>query len=217
LELFFSKVRRLGGCNNNPTCQQFISAYRKLIVHSDLQDVLRGNCMPLESVPILTASSSITKNTQVQTPSAVQLNSSLSRTHLMESDNFENGNIDEDSLPPISVLSSCSTKIVAYIAGFVVFRLQKSLHCEPCISALSAPNDIPDIYSLIRLKSRGNLVTPSQDVIDICLQCEKYFRTHVSINNHVLSNVHLHELSSAVLKDFMFRESFTSISEHMYV
>jgi len=40
LELFFGKVKRLGGCNNNPTARQFISAYRKLIVHGDLQDVM---------------------------------------------------------------------------------------------------------------------------------------------------------------------------------
>ena len=39
LELFFGKVRRLGGCNNNPTARQFVSAYRKLVVHADLEDV----------------------------------------------------------------------------------------------------------------------------------------------------------------------------------
>ena len=30
LELFFSKIRRLGGCNNNPSATQFISAYRSM-------------------------------------------------------------------------------------------------------------------------------------------------------------------------------------------
>ena len=54
---FFGKVRRICGCNNNPTARQFTSAFKKLVVRSDLQDVLRENCMPLEAVPILTATS----------------------------------------------------------------------------------------------------------------------------------------------------------------
>jgi hypothetical protein len=48
LELCFGKIRRLGGCNNNPSAKQFIASYRKLFVHNDMQDVIRGNCLPLE-------------------------------------------------------------------------------------------------------------------------------------------------------------------------
>lgn len=45
LELFFGKIRRLGGCINNPSAKQFIASYRKLSVHNDMQDVIRGNCL----------------------------------------------------------------------------------------------------------------------------------------------------------------------------
>jgi len=31
LELFFGCIRAQGGCNNNPTSKQFMSAYRKLV------------------------------------------------------------------------------------------------------------------------------------------------------------------------------------------
>lgn len=58
LELLFGKIRSLGGCNNNnPSARQFCAAYRKLLVHNEIQDVVRGNCMALQNVPILTVSS----------------------------------------------------------------------------------------------------------------------------------------------------------------
>ena len=60
LELFFSKIRSLGGCNNNPSARQFCAAYKKLLVYNDIQDVIRGNCMSLKCVPILTVSSTNT-------------------------------------------------------------------------------------------------------------------------------------------------------------
>jgi len=48
IELFFGKIRSLFGFNNNPSATQFCSAYRKLLVHNEIDDVLRGNCLPLE-------------------------------------------------------------------------------------------------------------------------------------------------------------------------
>jgi len=58
-ELFFGKIRSLFGFNNNPSATKFCSAYRKLLVHNETNDVLKGNCVPLERVPILTVSSVI--------------------------------------------------------------------------------------------------------------------------------------------------------------
>ena len=57
IELFFSKIRSMGGFNNNPSARQFLAAYKRVLTHCEIQEVTRGNCVPLESVPILTASS----------------------------------------------------------------------------------------------------------------------------------------------------------------
>ena len=43
LELFFGKIRQLGGSNNNLTARQFKSAYKKLLVKNDVQEVSGGN------------------------------------------------------------------------------------------------------------------------------------------------------------------------------
>ncbi|EFN68497.1 hypothetical protein EAG_00073, partial [Camponotus floridanus] len=38
LELFFGSIRSCGGYNNNPTCRQFISAYKKILIHAEIRE-----------------------------------------------------------------------------------------------------------------------------------------------------------------------------------
>ncbi|XP_029047078.2 THAP domain-containing protein 2-like isoform X1 [Osmia bicornis bicornis] len=52
-ELLFNNIRIHGGYNNNPTVKQFKSIFRNLIVHVEIKDTGTGNCIPLESIPIL--------------------------------------------------------------------------------------------------------------------------------------------------------------------
>ena len=213
LELFFSKIRRLGGFNNNPSATQFISAYRKLVVHSDLQDVLRGNCLPLETVPILTASSSYVTNIDSDPPSIAALNSCSTRSRIINLDSSAVTDNDYSFIPNASLLSACSEKIVAYIAGFVVFKLKTTLHCEKCIAALS-DESFKEIHLLIKMKSKGFLIFPSQEVIDVCLSCEKYFRQNVTLDL-CPSNTSLYKLSQSLLQSFVNKHCFASLSAHM--
>lgn len=177
LELLFGKIRSLGGCNNNPTARQFCAAYKKLLVRNEIQDVLRGNCLPLQTVPILNVSSSVICN---DTPSATSINESTSTSRMLDL-HKANCIVDHDYayIPDPAHVSACSEKIVAYIAGFVVFKLKKCLHCEKCILALSDCKDGNNYCSLIKSKSRGGLIIPSSDVIDVCITCEKFFRKYV--------------------------------------
>lgn len=214
LELFFSKIRRLGGCNNNPSARQFISAYRKLVVHNDLQDVLRGNCLPLESVPILTATSNFVSKLNADCPSVLSLNNSVTRARVIDPDYTATRDHDYTFVPNSALLSACSQKICAYIAGFVVFKLKGTLHCEKCVEALTATDYTP-ICSLIKLKSKGGLILPSQDVINVCLTCEKYFRRNVILTESKLPRLSVHEITQSVLKTFINKDCFSSLSEHM--
>ena len=215
LELFFAKIRRLGGCNNNPSARHFIAAYRKLVVHSDLQDVLRGNCLPLKCVPILTASSHFISNIDIdESPSVTALNTSVARSRIINPDDSALVDPDYTFIPNSALLSSCSEKIVAYIAGFVVFKLKNTLHCDKCIEALNEKNE-SNLCSLIKLKSKGGLIFPSEDVIDVCLTCEKFFRQNVSRSDMSLSKVTCHALTQSVLQTYVNKECFLSLSEHM--
>ena len=113
IELFFGKVRSMFGCNNNPTSRQFSSAFRKLLMHNEIQDVARGNCVPLETIPVLTASSSYKHicNEDMDVPSVSAINVSLEKKNLLE-------DFCTDHTYSVSTSSYQLEKIIAYIAGF---------------------------------------------------------------------------------------------------
>jgi len=216
LELFFSKIRRMGGCNNNPSARKFIAAYRKLVVHSDLQDVVRGNCLPLDVVPILTASSYLLSDVESEPPSVTQLNMTVTRSRIIDPDDCAVSDHDYTFIPTSSLLSSCSEKIVAYIAGFVVYKLKTALRCESCISALTDDASDRDVCRLIKLKSKGSLIFPSEDVINVCITCEKFFRRNVSLSNTALPrSASVHAITQSVLESFVNKDCFKSLRQHM--
>ena len=173
IELFFGQIRSMGGNNNNPTVKQFSAAYKKLLVQNNIMDVVKGNCLPLNSVPILTVGSNYGNNASVES-----INASLLRDKVSEDCDRDETNNSEDEyvyIPSNSHLTKCANHIVAYIAGFVVFSLKKCLHCEICIEALTLAN-ASNRHSLIKLKRKGRLINPSDGVIDICVICEKILR-----------------------------------------
>jgi len=51
---------------------------------------------------------------------------------------------------------------------FVVFKSKTSLRCETCVAVFSDESG-RDIHLLIKLNSKGFLIFPSHDVIEICL------------------------------------------------
>ena len=64
LELFFGSIRMALGANNNPSCQQFTSIFKKLMVKLEIRSA-RGNCQSQDTTELLTVSSSKPK---VQAP-----------------------------------------------------------------------------------------------------------------------------------------------------
>jgi len=105
--------------------------------------------------------------------SVTMLNSTVSRSRLVDPDETDTDHHhDYTFVPSKSLLSACSEKIVAYIVGFVVFKLKTTLYCETCIDALTDVDD-RQICSLIKMKTKGGLVFPSKDIVDVCLYCEQ--------------------------------------------
>ena len=160
---------------------QFSAAYKKILIHNDIQDVLRGNCLPLESVPILKYSSNISHEWN----SVEVRNASPPKNTVIEDFRLNEGDDNEEYTysPKSYHLSLCSSSIVAYIAGFIVYKLKKSLRCEACLEGLSRNNN-KAMKSLINVKSKGYLIHPSDDVIEICQRCELLFRKSISFHEN---------------------------------
>lgn len=124
LELFSGKIRSYGGCNNNPAARQCSAAYKRLLFNSEIADVLRENCIPLEDIPMLSVSSrtqAVTK--QLSLHYIKQLNSSNLQNRFEDSD-MDGINFDLDvefNIPGVFENNHFYYKNpVAYVAGFVV-------------------------------------------------------------------------------------------------
>ena len=113
-----------------------------------------------------------------------------------------------------SHLTRCANHIVAYIAGFVEFSLKKFSHCEICIDALTLSN-ASDRHSLIKLKTKGKLINPSDDVIDICVICEKILRETMACTKSLIKT-DFHKIVSSVLAVCKDKQIFNKFAYHMY-
>ncbi|XP_046987372.1 uncharacterized protein LOC124586307 [Schistocerca americana] len=206
LEMFFSAIRSRGGWNNNPTARQFVAAYTRLLIHSEIRGSERGNCITLEDIPILTFSSSDVED---------HINNTSEWWQLLSTENSAaTTDNDHNYFATEIYLSEGAVHIVVCIAGFVVCHLEKTLKCEPCLSVLRGDGSLV-AYSLIHRKSRGWLVLPSNDVVDICVCAEKVFRCYTTGNSKVPLKNQFSERVSEVLSEFIFKPVFKELADHM--
>ena len=92
--------------------------------------------------------------------------------------------------------------------------------CESCVSALRGTelNRGMAGYALIRIKSRGGLIFPSEDVVSICVESEKAFRRALACSGgqSFAASYNLVSLTAVVLKRFVDKPVFRLIHEHMF-
>ncbi|KAL3207911.1 hypothetical protein MRX96_039411 [Rhipicephalus microplus] len=128
-ENFFGSVRGRGGYNNNPTAAQFMAAYKRLLVQTEVTSSSSGNCTK-DMVSILNAATVVA---QVDATSAL---TDMRRSSILEPHD------DHDYTHPEN-LSAVVVAVVPYIAGFVVRQVCKTTTCEECIEALYSDELVP--------------------------------------------------------------------------
>lgn len=179
IETLFSKVRRMGGHNNNPTAVHFKSALRNLIAKISVSASTSANCLDTESSTGLFA-----------------LEWSKRKSPLPECQDVEDGN-DIECPPLPSNLGIHKENITYYISGFMVRSLKGKVKCVACAQALVGLNDAATLppdhcrYSaasqqdkaqlLYKVKDRGGLVAASQQVVKISQRCEKVITHFASL------------------------------------
>lgn len=189
LELLFGCIRRQGGNNNNPTARQFKAAIKKILVHAEIRDIHTGNCIPLEHVSILHVESS---NNISNSEDVINISTRLSQIINDMSTDIQTNKIedqlhfinDHNYLTDVRDISEFSLNIIEYIAGYVVKQLSQTLHCAECVNVLLDKEC--KMNSLIYIKNRGALITPSEDVIKICRKCETIIRHALHANKNRL-------------------------------
>ena len=69
-------------------------------------------------------------------------------------------------------LSYYKEATLAYIGGFIVGKLLKSLSCEECSGALVTNDKTIGFLSLVKFTDRGGIIYPSAHVLKILKVCE---------------------------------------------
>ena len=140
---------------------------------------------------------------------------------------LQNDDIPEDYIyiPRQTRLSRLGDAIVGYIAGYVTFTLKKQITCKDCLPAISYNSEHYNVlHEFIKLKSKGWLSSPSDDVLEICLVCEKLFRQKFypnfgnqpeSLPYESFSTFQYRKLVLSVLSWFRNKSIFTCLTDHM--
>lgn len=185
LETFFSVIRRMGGYNNNPSCKEFKSAYKKVVTHVHSLVSTSANCKLQDDTELLH-----TKNYS-ESYSESNINNNNEDNDIEKLINYIDHDYNSDSK---ICWSEYKEAVVSYIAGFIsksiTEDLSRSHDCEFCKEALIS-DDEPCMLQI--RKDRGTerqfLTTPSKDVISLCKLAEKIFLSIpnvLKINNSIL-------------------------------
>lgn len=205
LELLFCNIRSHGGANNNPTARQFKAIYKKILVHTELQNSEKGNCVPLEEISILHCSSALKSinNTSEKKQLCVEQQDELLETEYIANDMFFD-----------NTLTEFTKQITTYIAGYVVKFLSLRLKCEDCLNELHS-EDLNPTHRLIEIKNQTGLTTPSKDVILICEKVEKIFKNILSCG-YIKSKHTKQYLVNQALHTCIGLEIFKNLDSHQF-
>lgn len=187
LEIFFGCIRAFGRQNNNPTVTQFKAAFKRLLIKAEIKGATTGNCIALDYIPILSATSAFKPDEVINRTSTIMR---MIDDYEINNENYANNFAFDHDHPYIIALSHTiylteyATEVVTYIAGFIVRRLNKSIMCELCTNALISNSKI----GIIQIKDRGSLIYPSPSVIKICLETEKIIKFTMKEKPDVILN-----------------------------
>lgn len=197
LEMLFGAIRAKGGFNNNPTVSQFESAYKSIIINTELKCPSSANVMALDNTSILCVSSSkkIYKDEQSEL------------LDLLCAANTEM--IDTEDILSVYQHSRFLDDVVGYIAGFVVYKIKKSILCILCAEALETNESSS---ALIIRKNRGGLIKPNKNVIEICKIAERIIREYQDIDkSNVVSKITLN-----CMKKINISKYFQQLTYHFF-
>lgn len=128
LESLFGRIRQQNGCNDNPTCQQFMSAYRKLLVNNGIRSSELANC--IDDLNILTISSCRSRRPILNDSNPPTFDESLTDS-VCDKDLAQISNLN----PLIDGLEDVS---IAYLAGFIEKKITVSrFECGACLNVLN--------------------------------------------------------------------------------
>lgn len=155
------------GFNDNPTAQQFESAYRKLLIHNDVVCSKKSNV--------------IEPGTKILTVSSNRPGTSKQTDFVDEGfDDFNFGDDFEDTFHVAQYVDDAHSHSLAYMASVLEAKIiggkRRHIKCEDCIRALIENELLED--SFIYFKARkSNILQPCRSTFEICKFVDKYVQS----------------------------------------
>lgn len=177
LEIFFSKMRCFHGQNNNPDVINFRSAYRKLCSNIKVIVPQKANCQKLQmELSSLSAYSDI----YFISSRRPKLNENLcNEQNFMNAVATEKEKIYSDilALEEMDRTYYLTDRFVgasiAYVARRIEEKIEECFFCEDCKYIFVENEKVIDAY-----KSSTSVRLPCRSTYDICVQTDKFLRTH---------------------------------------
>lgn len=186
VELFFCMCRSQNGFNDNPTVEQFNSAYRKLLVNNTKINVSKGancNLFETDSKPfsnILTVSSRHSIKEQIDLdgnePTDTETRELLQMLSEIESVD-RNGLID----------SSLQNLSIVHIANMIEFKIKNEgcWYCSECKDVFSENNKLRGRCISSKFKEQ-----PCSDTYDICKEVDRFLHLKLLTGQIKYTTIH---------------------------
>ena len=130
-------------------------------MHHEITGSQYANCVAMDSTIILHVSSSIRGGSSGLITNDIKLNEVFDHDYCNS---------------PLYCNNIAINDIVSYIAGFVVRKVKKIIHCHTCSTLLTLGSPDGSTLMLMKQKDRGNLTKPVTDIGEICQLAEQVFR-----------------------------------------
>lgn len=196
LECFFGRLRSLLGSNNQPTVEQFLGAFRKLLVDSELTSSPFSNC--IDRLTILSVSSRKNNSQLVETQQSEEENVLIEYLQQIR---------DQDYL-----LDAFQHSTVTYLAGIIENKILKLAYfnCEDCDKVL-LENDITQCNFISSNKVR----VPCKSTVDICIVASKYIKVYQNKRN-ISYDLLINTILQTIDFDKIYLKSKEHEAGHMY-
>lgn len=206
LEVFFGKNRAHCGFNDNPTVEQFVASYKKLIAYDNVFCSTRANCEPNSNEEplsnIIEISSRSTKsdesclNIEPSSEEMDQLNRILAQ--LAEAEEISN---TSEGLSDISI---------AHIANMIEQKFKSAeIYCCSCITMFYENEKLQQI--LPHTQAQDN---PCKSTFLICKNADKFLKSPL-LDGTVKFNVLLYAIYRELDLDFLYANTdFTDHEDH---
>ena len=211
VELLFSRIRRMGGYNNNPNAVQLQHALRRLSLHNFISPSATGNSTAPDDeddgdddVGLL----------QIRRPQRQR--SALGAGDPMPA-------VVQHVLTTPGNRSAFVDDCVGYISGYVCRKLIEGsvVKCGECIGALLSNEQDPpprDVMRLVEIRDNGGLLVPSASTYAIVASAERHLTAVRRCGKVGQDNLSL-RIQCSVLAQFMTERShelFPGVQEHMF-